>query len=113
MGQLVDLIAVPKDWVHQSKFNIDRHRTTVLYKTVIYSFCHPTFLGLLLSGFPVEVKSQSDPDYYKLTPGTLLELGEYFQIQTTTLIFPRSLSCSGRSGRTSWATNVRDASTRP
>jgi len=59
--------------------------------TAIYPFYLPVALVLFLCGSPVEYKSESDPEYYELALDILLPLGGYFQIRTTTLIFPRSL----------------------
>jgi len=105
MGGLVDLIIVSKDRVDQSMFNSDRHRTIVLYKTAICPLYFPVALAVLFSGFPVEKKNDSDPDYYKLAFDMLSPLGEYFQVQDDYLNFSRSLSYSGRSGPT-WTTSI-------
>jgi len=112
MGQLVDLITAPEDRVDLSKFNLDRHRTIVLYKTAIYSFYLPVALALLLCGFPVEKKSESDPDYYKLAFDILLPLGEYFQIQDDYLDFSAEPELLGKIGtdimdnKCSWCINT-------
>ena len=131
MGQLVDLITAPEDKVDLSKFNLDRyvllsdfspqqshfltvcrHRTIVLYKTSIYSFYLPVALALLLCGFPVEKKNESDPDYYKLALGILLPLGEYFQIQDDYLDFAGTPEQIGKIGtdimdnKCSWCINT-------
>jgi farnesyl diphosphate synthase len=47
----------------------------------MYSFYLPVALALLLCGFPVEKKNESDPDYFKIALDILLPLGEYSQIQ--------------------------------
>jgi farnesyl diphosphate synthase len=112
MGQLVDLITAPEDKVDLSKFNLDRHKTIVLYKTAIYSFYLPVALALLLCGFPVEKKSESDPDYYKLAFDILLPLGEYFQIQDDYLDFSAEPELLGKIGtdimdnKCSWCINT-------
>ncbi|KAH9983241.1 farnesyl diphosphate synthase [Russula compacta] len=112
MGQLVDLITAPEDKVDLSKFNLDRHRTIVLYKTSIYSFYLPVALALLLCGFPVEKKNESDPDYYKLALDILLPLGEYFQIQDDYLDYSGTPEQIGKIGtdimdnKCSWCINT-------
>jgi len=85
----------------------------VLYKTAIYL---PVALALLLCGFPVEKKSESDSDYYKLAFDILLPLGEHFQIQDDYLDFsaePQLLGKIGTDIMDTWTTSVRGASTRP
>ena len=133
MGQLVDLITAPEDRVDLSKFNlsrystlfllasfsqllyfltIHRHRTIVLYKTAVYSFYLPVALALLVCGFPVEKKNESDPDYYKLALDILLPLGEYFQIQDDYLDYAGTPEQIGKIGtdildnKCSWCINT-------
>jgi len=112
MGQLVDLITAPEDSVDLSKFNLDRHRTIVLYKTSMYSFYLPVALALLLCGFPIEKKNESDPDYYNIALGILLPLGEYFQIQDDYLDFAGTPEQIGKVGtdimdnKCSWCINT-------
>jgi farnesyl diphosphate synthase len=138
MGQLVDLITAPEDRVDLSKFNlsryapsptslplvfrlltIHRHRTIVLYKTAIYSFYLPVALALLLCGFPVEKKHESDPDYYKLALDILLPLGEYFQIQDDYLDYAGTPEQIGKIGtdildnKCSWCINTALARASP
>ncbi|KAF8468673.1 farnesyl diphosphate synthase [Russula ochroleuca] len=111
MGQLVDLITAPEDRVDLSKFNLSRHRTIVLYKTAVYSFYLPVALALLVCGFPVEKKNESDPDYYKLALDILLPLGEYFQIQDDYLDYAGTPEQIGKIGtdildnKCSWCIN--------
>jgi len=119
MGQLVDLITAPEDRVDLSKFNLDRHKTIVLYKTAIYSFYLPVALALLLCGFPVEKKDESDPDYYKIALNILLPLGEYFQIQDDYLDFAGTPEQIGKIGtdildnKCSWCINTALAHASP
>ena len=96
----------------QFEFNLDRHGSIVLYKTAIYSFYLPVALALLICGFPVEKKSESDPDYYKLAFDILLPLGEYFQIQDDYLDFSAEPELLGKIGtdimdnKCSWCINT-------
>jgi farnesyl diphosphate synthase len=137
MGQLVDLITAPEDRVDLSKFNlsrysllagpsqlfhfltIHRHRTIVLYKTAVYSFYLPVALALLVCGFPVEKKNESDPDYYKLALDILLPLGEYFQIQDDYLDYAGTPEQIGKIGtdildnKCSWCINTALARANP
>jgi len=119
MGQLVDLITAPEDRVDLSKFNLDRHKTIVLYKTAIYSFYLPVALALLLCGFPVEKKNESDPEYYKIALNILLPLGEYFQIQDDYLDFAGTPEQIGKIGtdimdnKCSWCINTTLAHANP
>ncbi|KAH9986431.1 farnesyl diphosphate synthase [Russula vinacea] len=119
MGQLVDLITAPEDRVDLSKFNLSRHRTIVLYKTAVYSFYLPVALALLVCGFPVEKKNDSDPDYYKLALDILLPLGEYFQIQDDYLDYAGTPEQIGKIGtdildnKCSWCINTALARANP
>jgi len=119
MGQLVDLITAPEDTEDLSKFNLSRHRTIVIYKTAVYSFYLPVALALLLCGFPVEKKNESDPDYYKLALDILLPLGEYFQIQDDYLDFAGTPEQIGKIGtdimdnKCSWCINTALAHANP
>ncbi|KAH9987216.1 farnesyl diphosphate synthase [Russula vinacea] len=119
MGQLVDLITAPEDRVDLSKFNLSRHRTIVLYKTAVYSFYLPVALALLVCGFPVEKKNESDPDYYKLALDILLPLGEYFQIQDDYLDYAGTPEQIGKIGtdildnKCSWCINTALARANP
>jgi farnesyl diphosphate synthase len=119
MGQLVDLITAPEDRVDLSKFNLSRHRTIVIYKTAIYSFYLPVALALLICGFPVEKKNESDPDYYKLALDILLPLGEYFQIQDDYLDYAGTPEQIGKIGtdildnKCSWCINTALAHVTP
>jgi farnesyl diphosphate synthase len=98
---------------------IHRHRTIVLYKTAIYSFYLPVALALLLCGFPVEKKQESDPDYYKLALDILLPLGEYFQIQDDYLDYAGTPEQIGKIGtdildnKCSWCINAALARATP
>lgn len=74
MGQLVDLITAPEDHVDLSKFSLERHRLTIVYKTAWYSFYLPVALAMHFHG----VKS---PSQFDLAAKILIPLGEYFQIQ--------------------------------
>ena len=75
------------DFITSSKLTLTppsmthRHSTIVIYKTALCSFYLPIALTLLLCGFPVENRNESDPDYYKTALDILVLLGEYFQIQ--------------------------------
>jgi farnesyl diphosphate synthase len=73
------------------------HRTIVIYKTAIYSYL-PVAFALLICGFPVEKKNESDPDYSKLALDILLPLGEYFQIQDDYLDFAETPEQIGKIG---------------
>jgi farnesyl diphosphate synthase len=88
-----------------------RHSTIVIYKTAIYSFYLPVALALLLCGFPVEKRNESDPDYYKIALDILVPLGEYFQIQDDYLDFSGTPEQIGKIGtdiadnKCSWCIN--------
>jgi len=58
-----------------------RYRITVLYRTTMYSSYLPVAFALILCGFPLEKKNESDADYLKTALDILLPLGEYSQIQ--------------------------------
>ena len=96
-----------------------RHRTIVLYKTAVYSFYLPVALALLVCGFPVEKKNESDPDYYKLALDILLPLGEYFQIQDDYLDYAGTPEQIGKIGtdildnKCSWCINTALARANP
>jgi farnesyl diphosphate synthase len=99
--------------------NPRRHKTIVLYKTAIYSFYLPVALALLLCGFPVEKKNESDPEYYKIALNILLPLGEYFQIQDDYLDFAGTPEQIGKIGtdimdnKCSWCINTTLAHATP
>ncbi|KAI9439016.1 farnesyl diphosphate synthase [Lactarius indigo] len=119
MGQLVDLITAPEDSVDLSKFSLARHSTIVIYKTAIYSFYLPVALALLLCGFPVEKRNESDPDYYKIALDILVPIGEYFQIQDDYLDYSGTPEQIGKIGtdivdnKCSWCINVALARANP
>jgi len=119
MGQLVDLITAPEHSVDLSKFSLSRHRTIVIYKTALYSFYLPVALALLLCGFPVEKRNESDPDYYKIALDILVPLGEYFQIQDDYLDFSGTPEQIGKIGtdivdnKCSWCVNTALARANP
>ena len=98
---------------------IHRHKTIVIYKTAIYSFYLPVALALLICGFPVEKKNESDPDYYKLALDILLPLGEYFQIQDDYLDYAGTPEQIGKIGtdildnKCSWCINTTLARATP
>jgi len=112
MGQLVDLITAPENSVDLSKFSLSRHSIIVIYKTALYSFYLPVALALLLCGFPVEKRNESDPDYYKTALDILVPLGEYFQIQDDYLDFSGTPEQIGKIGtdivdnKCSWCINI-------
>ncbi|CAG8505781.1 4655_t:CDS:10 [Ambispora gerdemannii] len=74
LGQLLDLTTAPEDHVDLSKFNLEKHRFIVIFKTAFYSFYLPVALALRMSG----IKEESA---YKQAKDILIPLGEYFQIQ--------------------------------
>ncbi|KAH8978289.1 farnesyl diphosphate synthase [Lactarius akahatsu] len=119
MGQLVDLITAPEDSVDLSKFSLARHSTIVIYKTALYSFYLPVALALLLCGFPVEKRNESDPDYYKIALDILVPLGEYFQIQDDYLDYSGTPEQIGKIGtdivdnKCSWCINTALAHANP
>ncbi|KAH9008159.1 farnesyl diphosphate synthase [Lactarius hengduanensis] len=119
MGQLVDLITAPEDSVDLSKFSLARHSTIVIYKTALYSFYLPVALALLLCGFPVEKRNESDPDYYKIALDILVPLGEYFQIQDDYLDYSGTPEQIGKIGtdivdnKCSWCINTALARATP
>ncbi|KAH9172570.1 farnesyl diphosphate synthase [Lactarius sanguifluus] len=119
MGQLVDLITAPENSVDLSKFSLARHSTIVIYKTALYSFYLPVALALLLCGFPVEKRNESDPDYYKTALDILVPLGEYFQIQDDYLDYSGTPEQIGKIGtdivdnKCSWCINTALARANP
>ncbi|KAH8977038.1 farnesyl diphosphate synthase [Lactarius hatsudake] len=119
MGQLVDLITAPENSVDLSKFSLARHSTIVIYKTALYSFYLPVALALLLCGFPVEKRNESDPDYYKIALDILVPLGEYFQIQDDYLDYSGTPEQIGKIGtdivdnKCSWCINTALARASP
>ncbi|KAI9439003.1 farnesyl diphosphate synthase [Lactarius indigo] len=119
MGQLVDLITAPEDSVDLSKFSLARHSTIVIYKTALYSFYLPVALALLLCGFPVEKRNESDPDYFKISLDILVPLGEYFQIQDDYLDYSGTPEQIGKIGtdivdnKCSWCINTALARASP
>ena len=96
-----------------------RHSTTVLYKTALFSFYLPVALALLLCGFPVETRNESDPDYYKIALAILVPLGEYFQIQDDYLDYAGTPEQIGKIGtdivdnKCSWCINTALALANP
>lgn len=96
-----------------------RHSTTVLYKTALFSFYLPVALALLLCGFPVEKRNESDPDYYKIALAILVPLGEYFQIQDDYLDYTGAPEQIGKIGtdivdnKCSWCINTALALANP
>lgn len=74
MGQLIDLLTAPEDYVDLNRFSLDRYLKIVEYKTAYYSFYLPVALALLLSG--VTHKSA-----FKVANDILIPLGVFFQIQ--------------------------------
>ncbi len=96
-----------------------RHSTIVIYKTALYSFYLPVALALLLCGFPVEKRNESDPDYYKIALDILVPLGEYFQIQDDYLDYSGTPEQIGKIGtdivdnKCSWCINTALARANP
>ncbi|KAH9021197.1 farnesyl diphosphate synthase [Lactarius pseudohatsudake] len=119
MGQLVDLVTAPENNVDLSKFSLARHSTIVVYKTAIYSFYFPVALALLLCGFPVEKRNESDPDYFKIALDILVSIGEYFQIQDDYLDYSGTPEQIGKIGtdivdnKCSWCINTALARANP
>ncbi|KAN0128868.1 farnesyl diphosphate synthase [Lactarius tabidus] len=121
MGQLVDLLTARENSVDLSKFSLARHRTTVVYKTAVFSFYLPVALALLLCGFPwdVEKRNESDQDYYKIALDILVPLGEYFQIQDDYLDYAGMPEQIGKIGtdimdnKCSWCINTALALANP
>jgi len=119
MGQLVDLITAPENSVDLSKFSLSRHSTIVIYKTALYSFYLPVALSLLLCGFPVEKRNESDPDFFKISLDILVPLGEYFQIQDDYLDYSGTPEQIGKIGtdivdnKCSWCVNTALARANP
>jgi len=74
MGQLLDLVTAPEDHVDLSKFSLERHRLTIIYKTAWYSFYLPVALAMRFHGI-------TDDAQFKTAESILIPLGEYFQIQ--------------------------------
>jgi farnesyl diphosphate synthase len=64
----------------------------------MYSFYLPVALALLLCGFPIEKKNESDPDYFKIALDILLPLGEYSHIQEDYLDYAGTIEQSGKIG---------------
>ncbi|KAH9059648.1 farnesyl diphosphate synthase [Lactarius vividus] len=119
MGQLVDLITAPENSVDLSKFSLARHSTIVVYKTAIYSFYLPVALALLLCGFPIEERNESDPDYYKIALDILVPIGEYYQVQDDYLDYSGTPEQIGKIGtdivdnKCSWCINAALARANP
>jgi farnesyl diphosphate synthase len=92
--------------------NPRRHKKIILYKTGLYTFYLPVALAMLLCGFPVERKNESDTDYYKLACNILVPLGEFFQIQDDYLDFAGTPEQIGKIGtdivdnKCSWCINI-------
>lgn len=74
IGQLIDLLTAPEDDVNLSRFSLQRHKLTVIYKTAWYSFYLPVALAMHFHGI-------TDASQFKLAENILIPLGEYFQIQ--------------------------------
>jgi len=74
MGQLVDLITASEDVVDLSKFSLQKHQFTVVYKTAYYSFYLPVALAMHVCGITA-------PSSFDLASKILIPLGEYFQVQ--------------------------------
>ncbi|KAH8978413.1 farnesyl diphosphate synthase [Lactarius hatsudake] len=119
MGQLVDLITAPENSVDLSKFSLARHSTIVIYKTAIYSFYFPVALALLLCGFPIEKRDESDPDYFKIALDILVPIGEYYQVQDDYLDYSGTPEQIGKIGtdivdnKCSWCINTALARANP
>jgi farnesyl diphosphate synthase len=142
MGQLVDLLTAQENSVDLSKFSLarflfflrlrhffetdtdtspddHRHSITVSYKTARLSFYLPVALALLLCGFPVEKRNESDPDYYKIALDILVPLGEYFQVQDDYLDYAGTPEQIGKIGtdivdnKCSWCINTALALANP
>jgi farnesyl diphosphate synthase len=97
----------------------NRHSTTVSYKTARLSFYLPVALALLLCGFPVEKRNESDPDYHKIALDILVPLGEYFQVQDDYLDYAGTPEQIGKIGtdivdnKCSWCINMALALANP
>jgi len=83
LGQLLDLLTAPEDSVDLSKFSLEKHSFIVTYKTAFYSFYLPVALAMYMAGVSSEANLKQAKD-------VLIPLGEYFQIQVQTALFPAS-----------------------
>ncbi|KAF9516970.1 hypothetical protein BS47DRAFT_1390291 [Hydnum rufescens UP504] len=105
IGQLIDLVSAPEDRVDLSKFSLERHRLTIMYKTAYYSFYLPVALGMHFHGI-------SNPEQFALAQKILIPLGEYFQVQDDYLDCfapPEKLGKIGTDildNKNSWVVNV-------
>ncbi|TFL07054.1 farnesyldiphosphatesynthetase [Pterulicium gracile] len=98
MGQLIDTItSCPRDSPRfdLSKFNLNKYKLIVLYKTAYYSFYMPVALAMLMCGIPPSQETiwgfnsgttssthlPPPTDAYSIALRILLPMGEYFQVQ--------------------------------
>jgi farnesyl diphosphate synthase len=118
-GQLIDLITAPEDHVDLSKFNLNKHRLIVIYKTAFYSFYLPVALAMYMAKIPQSYPSPNpSPNYpaeikpYDIALSILLDIGEYFQIQDDFLDYaipPEELGKVGTDildNKCSWVINI-------
>ncbi|KAF9516967.1 hypothetical protein BS47DRAFT_587274 [Hydnum rufescens UP504] len=105
VGQLIDLVTAPEDRVDLSKFSLERHRLTIVYKTAYYSFYLPVALAMHFYGI-------TNPEQFALAQKILIPLGEYFQVQDDYLDCfapPEKLGKIGTDildNKNSWVVNV-------
>ncbi|EPT02690.1 hypothetical protein FOMPIDRAFT_1015216 [Fomitopsis schrenkii] len=119
MGQLIDLITAPEDYVDLSKFSLKKHQLIVIYKTAYYSFYLPVALAMYMCGIPHASSGSSTTDPYATAKAILVPLGEYFQVQDDFLDFAGTPEQIGKIGtdiidnKCSWCVNTALAHATP
>ncbi|EIW77632.1 farnesyl-pyrophosphate synthetase [Coniophora puteana RWD-64-598 SS2] len=113
MGQLVDLITAPEDNVDLSRFNMDKYKFIVRYKTAYYSFYLPVALAMRMTGVPDTYTAAGAPFApYETALKILIDIGEYFQVQDDFLDFHGTEAQIGKRGtdivdnKCSWCVNT-------
>ncbi|KAF9516968.1 hypothetical protein BS47DRAFT_1291730 [Hydnum rufescens UP504] len=105
MGELIDLVSAPEDRVDLSKFSLERHRLTIVYKKAYYSSYLPVALGMHFHGI-------SSPEQFTLAQKILIPFGEYMQVQDDYLDCSAPPEMLGKIGtdivgnKNTWVVNV-------
>lgn len=66
------------------QFTMDKYEAITKYKTSYYTFQMPVGLALLMTGV-------DDPETHRQAKTILLEMGEFYQIQVSTMIITRNI----------------------